>query len=267
MCRCNNELHGSTIALDSIRESRHQDLSDETTDNPPISNNQLKHLQEEIGGMGTRCHRGVNGEMMTGCVALNKIALDQLGVPPEHHQAVIELHTFCQQWRSGMQLDSYKQPPYTSNWIQYGNNIERMPTLRADNFVSTIKSLTRFAHDYTFPMRDFKAINTKYNANTLRLPGVGLRILQQSGQCLFHILQHILPQTAELQSQIDVVTAGDDNGYTLLWNNGQKITKIYGIYTNVNTTDCMLVQVSVLVRKKITCKKKSQERECTKNLE
>ena len=126
-----------------------------------------------------------------------------------------------------MQQESYRHPPYTTNWLKYGNDVYRMTTIHADDFVLIIKALARSTRDYAFPICEFQAINPRYNANTLCLPDMGLSIYQATGQGLLRILRKILPLTTEIKYQIDAVNAGDGNGYTLLWNIGMRVIPIF----------------------------------------
>ena len=80
-----------------------------------------------------------------------------------------------------MQQESYCHQPYTKKWLKYGNNVDWMTTIHADDFVLMIKAIARSTRDYTFPLCKFQAINPRYNVNTLCLPGVGLLIYQATG--------------------------------------------------------------------------------------
>ena len=158
---------------------------------PPMSTNQLQLIEERMGPLGIQWQKGVTGDLRTGCDTLDEVSMEQLHIPPESQQRLSELHhRFCRQWQAGMQQESYRHPPYTTNWTKYGNDVDRMTTIQADDFVLMLKALARSTRDYAFPLCEFQAVNPRYNANTLCLPGVGLSVYQATGQGLLHILRN-----------------------------------------------------------------------------
>ena len=100
-------------------------------------------IEERMEPLGIQWQKGVTGDLRTGCEKLDEVSMDQLHIPPEAQQRLAEIHhRFRRQWRSGMQQESYHHPPYTTNWLKYGNDVNRMTTIQADDFVLMLKAIT-----------------------------------------------------------------------------------------------------------------------------
>ena len=113
---------------------------------------QILMMEEQMGPLGLQWQKGVNGDLRTGCEQLDEVSMEQLHIPPEAQRRLAEIHhRFCRQWRSGMQQKSYRHPPYTTNWLKYGNDVDGMTNINADDFVLMTKALACSTRDYTFP--------------------------------------------------------------------------------------------------------------------
>ena len=71
-------------------------------------------------------------------------------------------------------------------------------------------------------MNWFESIQPLYTGYGLCLPGVGIHMFQQAGTGLLQILAvNVFPMNnLNIASHFEDVTAGDSNGFTLLWNIG-----------------------------------------------
>ena len=63
-----------------------------------------------------------------------------------------------------------------------------------DEFVSFYKKLRSDCNLVYIPLVEFEALNIKYEADGLCLPGLGLRLIEKCDRALIQVLERALPE-------------------------------------------------------------------------